>query len=109
MKYFPLKEYNIFLKIASKWSSIYHVISANNPEDIDYTKYGIKNALVIDNTGAFRDKEALSRHLKAKGVNKVLLTAPGAGVPNIVYGVNQKELWVTFPNYGDIKQIANNP
>ncbi|MCK4562192.1 MAG: glyceraldehyde-3-phosphate dehydrogenase [Flavobacteriaceae bacterium] len=70
---------------------VIHVISANNPEDIDYTKYGIKNALVIDNTGAFRDKEALSRHLKAKGVNKVLLTAPGAGVPNIVYGVNQKE------------------
>jgi len=67
------------------------VISANNPEDVDYTKYGIKNALVIDNTGAFRTKEALERHLKAKGIDKVLLTAPGVGVPNIVYGVNQKE------------------
>jgi len=67
------------------------VISANNPEDVDYTKYGIKNALVIDNTGAFRTKEALGRHLKAKGIDKVLLTAPGVGVPNIVYGVNQKE------------------
>ncbi|MCF6222231.1 MAG: glyceraldehyde-3-phosphate dehydrogenase [Flavobacteriaceae bacterium] len=68
-----------------------HVITANKPEEIDYTQYGIENALVIDNTGAFRNKEALGRHLKAKGVGKVLLTAPGDGVPNIVYGVNQKK------------------
>ena len=67
------------------------VISANNPEDIDYTLYGINNALVIDNTGAFRDEEALSRHLKSKGVSKVLLTAPGKGIPNIVHGVNHTE------------------
>lgn len=65
-----------------------NMISANNPEDIDYTQYGIDNALVIDNTGAFRDAEALGRHLKSKGANKVLLTAPGKGVPNIVHGVN---------------------
>ncbi|WP_027126669.1 glyceraldehyde-3-phosphate dehydrogenase [Gelidibacter mesophilus] len=65
-----------------------NIISANAPEDIDYTEYGIQNALVIDNTGAFRDQEALSRHLKSKGVSKVLLTAPGKGVPNIVHGVN---------------------
>ena len=68
-----------------------NVISANAPEDIDYTKYGINNALVIDNTGAFRDKEALSRHLTSNGVNKVLLTAPGKGIPNIVHGVNHSE------------------
>ena len=68
-----------------------HVISANAPEEIDYTQYGINDALVIDNTGAFRDKEALSRHLVAKGVDKVLLTAPGKGIPNIVYGVNHLE------------------
>ena len=68
-----------------------HMISANQPEDIDYTKYGINNALIIDNTGAFRDKEALSRHLVSKGAAKVLLTAPGKGIPNIVHGVNQKE------------------
>src|SRR5690606_20654614 len=55
---------------------------------IDYTKYDIKDALVIDNTGVFRDKEALTRHLSSKGVSKVLLTAPGKGVPNIVHGVN---------------------
>jgi glyceraldehyde 3-phosphate dehydrogenase len=65
-----------------------HMISANSPEEIDYTAYGIFDALIIDNTGAFRDQESLSRHLKAKGASKVLLTAPGKGVPNIVHGVN---------------------
>ena len=68
-----------------------HIISANAPETIDYTQYGINDALVIDNTGAFRDKEALSRHLVGKGVDKVLLTAPGKGVPNIVHGVNHAD------------------
>ncbi|TDQ27811.1 glyceraldehyde-3-phosphate dehydrogenase [Tenacibaculum caenipelagi] len=68
-----------------------YMISANQPEDIDYTEYGINDALIIDNTGAFRDEEALSRHLKAKGASKVLLTAPGGGVPNIVHGVNHEE------------------
>jgi len=68
-----------------------YMIAANAPEDIDYTKYGIDDALVIDNTGAFRDKEALSRHLIGKGVSKVLLTAPGKGIPNIVHGVNHTE------------------
>jgi len=68
-----------------------HVISASNPEEIDYTKYGIHNALVIDNTGAFRDEATLGKHLKANGIDKVLLTAPGKGLPNIVYGVNQNE------------------
>src|SRR5690606_29210564 len=66
-----------------------HMISANGPEEIDYTKYGIKDALVIDNTGAFRDDKELARHVTSKGASKVLLTAPGKGVPNIVHGVNQ--------------------
>ncbi len=70
---------------------IVHMISAKQPEDIDYTKYGINDALIIDNTGVFRDREALSRHLTAKGASKVLLTAPGKGdIPNVVYGINQK-------------------
>ncbi|MEJ1222181.1 glyceraldehyde-3-phosphate dehydrogenase [Sediminicola sp. 1XM1-17] len=68
-----------------------HMISADKPEDIDYTKYGIYGALVIDNTGAFRDKEALSRHLSSNGASRVLLTAPGKEVPNIVHGVNHNE------------------
>ncbi len=68
-----------------------HLINAEKPEAVDYTKYGIKDALVIDNTGAFRDEESLGRHLKAKGASRVLLTAPGKGLPNIVHGVNQTE------------------
>jgi len=70
-----------------------HMIAANNPEDVDYTAYGIKDALLIDNTGVVRDREGLGRHLKAKGISKVLLTAPGKGdIPNVVYGVNQHSL-----------------
>ena len=68
-----------------------HVITANAPEEIDYTDYGINDALVIDNTGAFTTQEQLARHLTSKGVDKVLLTAPGKGVPNIVHGVNHNE------------------
>lgn len=64
------------------------LISANQPEDIDYTIYGINDALIIDNTGAFKDEDALKRHLAAKGADKVLITAPAKGVPNVVHGVN---------------------
>ena len=67
-------------------------IDGGNPEDINYTDHGIDDALLIDNTGAFTDKESLSRHLKSNGVSKVLLTAPGKGIPNIVYGINSKEI-----------------
>jgi len=69
-----------------------NVISAKQPEDIDYTAYGINNALVIDNTGAFRDEKELARHLASNGASQVLLTAPGKGVPNIVYGVNESTI-----------------
>lgn len=68
------------------------LIAAKNPEDVDYTAFGINNALVIDNTGVFTKRADLERHLKAKGVSKVLLTAPGKEVPNVVYGINHKDL-----------------
>ncbi len=68
------------------------LIAAANPEDVDYTAYGIKDALIIDNTGAFTKRTDLERHLKAKGVAKVLLTAPGKEIPNVVYGINHKDL-----------------
>lgn len=68
-----------------------HIITASGPEEIDYTQFGIEDALVIDNTGAFTTEEALKRHLISKGVEKVLLTAPGKGVPNIVHGVNHND------------------
>jgi glyceraldehyde 3-phosphate dehydrogenase len=65
------------------------VIYAGKPEDIDYTEYGIQDAVVVDNTGAWRDEEGLGKHLQAKGTKKVVLTAPGKGdIPNIVYGIN---------------------
>jgi glyceraldehyde 3-phosphate dehydrogenase len=68
------------------------IIVAKNPEEVDYTKYGIENALLIDNTGVFRDREGLSKHLAAKGIAKVLLTAPAKGdIPNIVTGINDAD------------------
>ncbi|MEU2837999.1 glyceraldehyde-3-phosphate dehydrogenase [Streptomyces sp. NPDC007076] len=64
------------------------VIYANDPSEVDYTAYGIKDAILIDNTGKWRDREGLSQHLRP-GIDKVVLTAPGKGdVPNIVHGVN---------------------
>lgn len=75
-----------------------HMIDAKNPEDVDYTKYGIHNALLIDNTGVFRDKAELSRHLKAKGISKVLLTAPAKDIPNVVHGVNHESVDIKNEN-----------
>jgi glyceraldehyde 3-phosphate dehydrogenase len=54
--------------------------------------HGINNGLLIDNTGAHKDYTSLKQHLELKGINKVILTAPGAGIPNIVYGVNHYEI-----------------
>ncbi|MER6378469.1 glyceraldehyde-3-phosphate dehydrogenase [Streptomyces sp. NPDC001250] len=64
------------------------VIYADDPAHVDYTEYGIRDAILIDNTGKWRDREGLSQHLRP-GIEKVVLTAPGKGdVPNIVHGVN---------------------
>ncbi|WP_274556216.1 glyceraldehyde-3-phosphate dehydrogenase [Streptomyces spiramyceticus] len=64
------------------------VIHAGDPSEVDYTAYGIKDAILIDNTGKWRDRAGLSKHLRP-GIDKVVLTAPGKGdVPNIVHGVN---------------------
>ncbi|MFD8514598.1 glyceraldehyde-3-phosphate dehydrogenase [Streptomyces antimycoticus] len=64
------------------------VIYADDPTSVDYTEYGIKDAILIDNTGKWRDREGLSKHLRP-GIDKVVLTAPGKGdVPNVVHGVN---------------------
>jgi glyceraldehyde 3-phosphate dehydrogenase len=69
------------------------VIYANHPSEVDYTQYGIENALVIDNMGIWKTREDLSQHLQAKGATQVLLTAPASGdIPNIVYGVNESVL-----------------
>ena len=65
------------------------VIYSNDPASVDYTAHGIDNAIIVDNTGIWRDEEGLAKHLACPGVAKVLLTAPGKGsVKNIVFGVN---------------------
>ena len=69
------------------------VIYADSPDTIDYTAYGINNAIIIDNTGVWRDEEGLSQHLKSKGASKVILTAPGKGnLKNIVAGINSDQI-----------------
>ena len=69
------------------------VIYASSPSEVDYTAYDIDNALVVDNTGKWRDREGLSQHLQSKGASRVLLTAPGKGdLKNIVHGVNHHEI-----------------
>lgn len=73
--------------------SYIQVIYANSPEEVDYTQYGINNAIVIDNTGIWRDRDGLGLHLKAKGTSKAILTAPGKGdIKNIVHGVNDGDI-----------------
>lgn len=67
------------------------IIYSDDPETVDYTKYGINNAILIDNTGKWRDREGLGKHLKAPGISKVILTAPGKGdIPNVVPGINNE-------------------
>ena len=69
------------------------VIYANSPAEIDYTEYGINDAIVVDNTGVWRDRKGLEQHLESKGVSRVLLTAPGKGdIKNIVYGINHQTI-----------------
>ena len=69
------------------------VIYSGDPTTIDYTAYGIRDAVVVDNTGRWRDEEGLSQHLQAPGVARVLLTAPGKSpLKNIVYGINHGDI-----------------
>lgn len=69
--------------------NIVQVIYADSPAEIDYTAYGIDNAVIVDNTGIWRDEAGLGQHLECKGAAKALLTAPGKGdIKNIVYGIN---------------------
>ena len=71
--------------------NVIKIIYANNPEEIDYTEHGIDNAIVVDNTGVWRDEEGLGKHLQSTGVSKVLLTAPGKGdIKNVIFGVNHE-------------------
>ncbi len=68
------------------------VIYASGPSDINYNDHDIDDPIVIDNTGVWRDKEGLGKHI-GSGASKAILTAPGKGdIKNIVYGVNDSIL-----------------
>lgn len=70
------------------------IIYENNEEPlIDFSKFGISYATLIDNTGKNRDTENLEKHLKCNGISKVIVTAPtGSSIKNIVYGVNHNQI-----------------
>ncbi|NKX49822.1 glyceraldehyde-3-phosphate dehydrogenase [Arthrobacter deserti] len=73
--------------------TLIQVIYSNDPASVDYTRYGIGNANVVDNTGKWRDEAGLSQHLQCPGVSRVVLTAPGkGGLKNIVHGVNHTDI-----------------
>lgn len=73
--------------------NVIKVIYADSPSDVDYTAHGIDNALIVDNTGIWRDEQGLGQHLACKGAAKALLTAPGKGdIKNIVFGINQRDI-----------------
>ena len=73
--------------------NLIQVIYAKDPKEVDYTQYGIKNALLVDNTGVWRDAEGLGQHLACPGIDRVVLTAPGKGaLKNIVHGINHGDI-----------------
>lgn len=62
------------------------VTDHRNPEEIPWKELEVET--VVDSTGAFRDREGLSKHITA-GAKKVVLTAPGKGEDlTVVLGVN---------------------
>ncbi len=62
------------------------VVAHRDPTEIPWKELGVE--LAIDSTGAFRDREGLSKHLQA-GAKKVIVTAPAKGEDiTIVLGVN---------------------
>ena len=66
---------------------VYHT---REPLELPHRKNDID--VVIESTGAFRDREGASKHLQA-GAKRVLITAPGKDVDRtIVLGVNDNEL-----------------
>ena len=69
--------------------NVIRFLYANSPDELNYEDYDISRAVLIDNTGVWRDRDGLSKHLDSNGVAKVVLTAPGKGdLKNVVSGVN---------------------
>ncbi|MDR7870573.1 MAG: type I glyceraldehyde-3-phosphate dehydrogenase [Tissierellaceae bacterium] len=64
------------------------VVAHRDPLEIPWGELGVE--LVIDSTGAFKDKEGLSKHITA-GAKKVMITAPAKDEDiTIVMGVNDE-------------------
>ena len=65
------------------------VVAHRDPAEIPWKELGVD--LVVDSTGAFRDREGLQKHIDA-GAKKVILTAPGKNEDvTIVLGVNEED------------------
>ncbi|MBI4340715.1 MAG: type I glyceraldehyde-3-phosphate dehydrogenase [Candidatus Omnitrophica bacterium] len=66
------------------------MFTSKSPAEIPWGELGVE--IVIESTGAFTDKEKAAGHLNAKGVKKVIITAPAKGEDlTIVLGVNEKQ------------------
>lgn len=73
--------------------NLVRIINADSPEQVDYDQYGIEDAIIVDNTGVWRDRAGLEQHLMSNGAGYVILTAPGKGdIPDIIYGVNNQDI-----------------
>jgi glyceraldehyde 3-phosphate dehydrogenase len=73
--------------------TLIQVIYADDPAGVDYGAYGIRDALLVDNTGRWRDEDGLAQHLRSPGIARVLLTAPGKSpLPNVVFGINHGDI-----------------
>ncbi len=72
--------------------SVVKIIYASDPAEVNYQSYGIDHALLVDNTGRWRDRDGLNVHLNRPGIDRVVLTAPGKEMKNIVFGVNDNDI-----------------
>ena len=66
------------------------MFTGKSPAEIPWGDLNVD--IVIESTGAFTDKEQAAGHLNAKGVKKVIISAPAKGEDiTIVLGVNEQQ------------------
>src|SRR5699024_9417795 len=65
------------------------ITAERNPSQIPWKELGVE--LVVDSTGAFREREGIEKHIEA-GAEKVIITAPTKGEDfTVVLGVNEED------------------